>query len=902
MLTPGSPDISSLSVLVTWNISQSVPEINLVNESVGANLANVSYAFLVKSPSQTIIHDGNIATPDITGIWTEDTLDDPWPRPWNQIEWSGADYTIQIFAKDSVGNIYQYTIGQPICRPVGNVSASVTTYGKGVVSINLNCVNASAFFEDISNTSYKGLSGTETDSQLKVIYPDDETDTAPEPFIINPFSTAVVPVTYDSQNYEFVYFSIYNYEFPGGSFVKIKYYTKQRFSVLCNIDLCPLVCEYTKLLDKFERGDCQDMAETQRKIITINGKLQLCMIGKSQPMCGIDVPTLIEEIKVIGGFECDCCAPSGITPFNSASLGDYNFSIVTGGGDISGYPTVTGNNIQFTLFDKSYVFRMSPDVPTAAFTVVPTTAGYTKTYSLNVSLTILAADLATTIEANPDLVNAWSFLGGGAPTFIVDGKCIFESVPACDYTFTLAHIPIDSSYAILTSLTVNGVVLTPNFAFNEGNLAALQTYLNSLNAGTWTVSDPVSGTILIESENNGNTVSGINYAVSSTNYTASLNKVCGGYVPVTGNYAVQKIIDYLCTLDDTKIVTSEDYVICYIDPADNSRKTVTVASGEELVTFFTALLTAGCQTIQYVSSLSKLSCANIQALFPTTPSVLQATDYLLASKSSECARVFPTELFLAQLQLGAYNADVIAAFCAMVSLCAVGGVCQPYDVFNVEVETFDPACPAILDFGYTVDGTDLTITTISFANTPSTTQTITIEYKLSSDTSYTLYSSTVVVGTDGTVITTVHIIVVEGLTYNVRISDNCNSPADGIVKTITIPGETPFANIVFGWTSALDMTVTSADIEGDIPTLISGTGFPFNTDTHEYNTTNTGTLQTVNIYINSGVAGQKVRIVDSNGVEQCNGISSGAITTTFLNVAIDNVTPVNIFGEDGPCS
>ena len=811
MVTPNSPDISTLSVLVTWDISGSVPVINLVNNSTGVNLANVSYAFLVKSPSQTIIHDGNIATPDIVGVWSTHQLDDPWPRPFNQIEWSGADYTIQIFAKDSVGNIYQYTIGQPICRPAGNVNTSVTTYGKGFVNINLNCVNANAFFEDITNTSYKGLSGTQIDSQLKVLYPDDETDTAPQPFIINPFSTAVVPVTYDSQNYEFVYFSIYDYEFPDGSFVKIKYYTKQRFSVLCNIDLCPLVCEYTRLLDKFESGDCQDAAETQRKLILINGKLELCMIGKSQPMCGIDVPALIEEIKLIGGFECDCCAPSGIAPFNSANLADYNFQIITGGGDISGYPTVTGNNIQFTLFDKSYVFRMAPDVPTTAFTVVPTLAGYTKTYSLNVNMVTLAEDLATTIEGNPDLLNAWGFLSGANPVFVVDGKCIFESVPECHYTFTLAHIPTDTSYAILTSLTINGTVITPNFNFNEGNLSALQTYLNSLNAGTWTITDPISGTILIQSSTNPNTVSNMLYSVSTSNYVASLNKVCGSYVPVTGNYAVQKIIDYLCGITDAEVVTSEDYVICYIDPADGVKKTQTIAGGSELTTFIQALLLRGCNTINYVTTLNALTCNSIQSLFPLSPSIMQGSDFLLGTKDASCARIYPTELFLRMLQLGAYNADVLTAFCNMVTLCAGGQSCVPYNIFNVTVEPFDINCPAILDFTYNVSGTSLTITNILFANVPSSNQTVTVQYKLSTSPTYTLLSSTVTVHTDGVLPVPAVITVTSGSTYNIKVTDNCQSPADGIVKTITVAGAPiDITGAITKTTKSLTLTLNTA--------------------------------------------------------------------------------------------
>lgn len=791
MITPNSPDISTLSVIVTWDISGSTPLISLVNQSTGVNLANVSYAFLVKSPSSTIIHDGNIATPDITGVWSTDTLTDPWPRPFNQIEWSGADFSCQIFAKDSVGNIYQYTVFQSICRPAGNAPTSITTYGLGVVNITPNYNNASLFFENETNTSYKGLSGTQISSQLKVLYPDDETDTAPAPFVINNFSSAIVPVTYDSPNYEFVYQSVFTYDFGNGSIVKIKYYRKRTFPVNFNIDLCPLVCEYERLLQKIETGDCQDAAEANRKALLISGKLNIAMIAKLQPLCGIDLPAIIEEIKLIGGFTCDCCTPSGIAPFNSANLGDYNFQIVPGGGDINGYVTVTGNNIQFTLFDKSYVFKICDNQITTAFTVIPSTSGFTKTYCLNVNMTQLATDLATTIQNSADLINLWSFLGGETPLFIGDGKCIFQSVPECNYTFTLAHIPDDASFARLTSLTINGTVITPNFAFNSSNLSSFQAYLNSLNSGTWTISEPLSGTILIQSSNNQNTVANLLYSVISNNYVASLNKICGSYVPVTRNYVIQKIIDYLCGITDSEVKTSQDYVICYIDPISKTQKMGTVASGSELTNFILELLARGCDTINYVTSLSSLNCANIQDIFPLSPALMQSTDYLLGTKNGACARTFPTELFLTMLQLGAYNQEILNAFCNLGIICSTGKLCSPYTLFDVSVETFDSDCPAIIDFTYNVVGTTLTITALTFANTPSTIQTVSIYYKISTDANYTLYSATVTVNTNGTLVSPANITVIQGDTYNIKINDNCQSPPDGIIKTINIPSGGP---------------------------------------------------------------------------------------------------------------
>ncbi len=92
---------------------------------------------------------------------------------------------------------------------------------------------------------------------------------------------------------------------------------------------------------------------------------------------------------------------------------------------------------------------MADTVPTSAFTVIPSTTGYTKTYELNVNLTTLATDLLNTISSNQGLVNLFnSLVNITASNFqlIVDGDCIFQNSSSCDYTFQLAGIPASSTF------------------------------------------------------------------------------------------------------------------------------------------------------------------------------------------------------------------------------------------------------------------------------------------------------------------------------------------------------------------------------------------------------------------------------------------------------------------------
>lgn len=79
-----------------------------------------------------------------------------------------------------------------------------------------------------------------------------------------------------------------------------------------------------------------------------------------------------------------------------------------------------------------------------------------------------------------------------------------------------------------------------------------------------------------------------------------------------------------------------------------------------------------------------------------------------------------------------------------------------------------------------------TFTEIVFSTTPASIQSITVEYKIWSATSYTLVDATVDVNTDGTLVAP---LTIPGLTsgevYNIRSSNNCSSPIEYYVQTIT---------------------------------------------------------------------------------------------------------------------
>ena len=700
MVITGSPDISVLQLSVVFDISGLAPVVNITNLSQGSNLAGCTWWFNLTSPSGTPIHQGSLSQPDVTGAWATFAMTDQWPRPMNQIEWSGAPYSLSVTVQDSHGNQFtdsSYTAA--IQRPNGNISTSKNFYGIGNTNVQVICQQAAVYFEDITNTSYWGLSGTRLSSNLRVIYPLDLTYSIPTPFTAALNSPVLVPITYSAKGYQFLAQSFYQYQLSPFVALNIQYQNLQSFDVLCNIDLSPLICEVTNLIDSIENGSCADVQEATRKLTLINPKFALAVMGVMQPLTGVDVPSLVQDIIDIGGFSCDCCnAPTGIIPTTASIIDGYSFSVNPVCGDITGTVTMNNNNITFNLQDKSYVFNLNAAIPTTAFTITPSTSGCVKTYTLNVSMVQFGTDLANTILGNSGLVNLWNtiFSSSNNTQLVVDGKCIFTSSATYNYGFTLAGVPGNTTFALVTGIQKSSVIQGLNFSLNLTNLAAFQAYLNSLNIGVFTVTNPSGNNVLVSSTANPNVLSQLTYSISSTNFIASLTSTASGYAPISANQVVQNIINYLCGITDAQMVTSAPYTISYVDVTGTIQQ-ATIPAGTSLSAFISDLLTYGNETITNIGKSSSITCAALTEIFTPTPSPITGADFVYGTAGGGvCSQINYMDLFTYLLTTGQTNAAVKEAFCNFVESCGAGLVCAPYNYFNAIVTTYNSTCVQIV--------------------------------------------------------------------------------------------------------------------------------------------------------------------------------------------------------------
>ena len=722
MIISGSPDISSLAVRVTFDISGTTPSISLVNLSTGSHLQLCSWAFTAYSPSVTPIHLGDINDPDIdpsSSAWTTYVLSDTWPKnPYNsyQVEWSGAEYIFFVTVKDSIGNIYttQYTNSQKVSiAPPPNLSQDYLSYfGIASSNVSVQCNNGAVFFMDNTDFTYQGSGGTKLSSTLLVSYPLDNTGSRQADFNLINYSSALVPVTINSPNYQFIQSSIYDYDYGNDTHVKIRYQLSGTFGVWCGINLLPLVAVLTKYFYKIATNGFSDMASAQKRGVLILFEYAMIETGILQPLAGAcDIPEHIRNIENLTGFECfsECCnAQSGIIPQSGSSvIGGYNFIVNKLGGSISSASifTTNGNNITLNIGDVTYIVDITANSPAdiTALKVTPQTTGdgFTKYYYLEIDGQTLATELVPIIKNNAEIYNAWLLLFGNTNSSFkvaVDGACIFTTTNACDFTFGLSNIPASTTYALLNSIKIGSTAQPLNFAFNLTNLSALQSYLNGVGYGIFIVTNLGSGNIRITSSTNTNNITALNYKVANTIYTADLTRACTGYEQKEAQEVLQNMIYWMCTQNDTQIVTSETYTICYID-AQGVRQTTVIDAGQDLSVFIASLLEAGCTTIDYLlTSGGGVNCTNMVSLFPATTQKVDANTLLYGNKIG-CAGITAIELF--QYMLSLTDTKTKQLFCDFVTSCGAGLACESIS-FNLLVTPSDTACSSIVGINYTL--------------------------------------------------------------------------------------------------------------------------------------------------------------------------------------------------------
>lgn len=691
MLTPGSTYITDLKVKVLFDISLPTPVVKLINQSTGPDLPAVDMAFWLYGPNNQEIHVGDLNNPDAAGNFTEYTFDEPFPPFGNSIEWSGGPYRVVIKAKDPSFNEYTFSPEQKaeICRPKGNEFAG-KNYGEAKLDIESDCNKGELYVNDVTNYNYRGLPPNFVSKKITIIPPSDGDGNVPTPSEYIGYSKVLHVLTASGQGFTAIVVTVVEYSLGNNVFVRLKFIKTQAFNVNCNYDLCPLMCEYDKLVTKAEEKCDPALNE---KMILINAKLLAIYLAYSKPACGLNVGDMIEELKQFAGFSCDCsCSGIGINSSGTTN-GGWNFQFNTCG-DISANAAVNGQNVLLTINDKTYTFAIGATTSNA-FTWTTGVDGCTRIPTLHVSTSALSIAILNFIKSDVDATNLFNSIVNidfSQIKLLINGKCVLAT-NGCDYEATLVDVcdptDIPTPIGIFKHIKINGIVYAFNMAFSFTNLTPIQTILNALNKGNFVVSinqESIDYIITITSANNPNDIQEIVFEqVCGTDILVSIRymqieKTCGQPVLYSAQQIVQAIVDYLCAITAKQVTIDTAIPYCKPISGDNSAE---IMAGSSVHAGLTELAANQCDIVTYLLAIKTVNCANIKAIHPQLPAlqINLNTDGILGTKQGQCATIGWTEIAnaVSNIIFGGQT------FCQAVAACATP-VCGPVQNFVVTKE------------------------------------------------------------------------------------------------------------------------------------------------------------------------------------------------------------------------
>ena len=330
------------------------PTITLTNTSTGAHLNLCTWWIEVFTPNGIPIHQGSVTSPDITtNNWSTFVIPETWQTPFGaypgggQIEFScSVPYLATLYVKDSLGNIYSFSISQTICRPNGNTDLTLGNFGSASINVQVQCDNRRVKGIDKTNYAYQTLLGTPQDQEWTMTYPMDASGNLPTPATASNADYVLFGINYAGEGYGIYLNTFSTYIFPNGATIKIQYKSQSNqrtsFAVWCNISRCNLASEVNKLY-KLANVKCGQVEYPGLidKAVKVSLLLHALEMAIDEPLCGIDVPALIKDIEKLGEFNCNCCGNNGVNFGNAIPIPSNSGGCCPSSTPIWGYGTTS---------------------------------------------------------------------------------------------------------------------------------------------------------------------------------------------------------------------------------------------------------------------------------------------------------------------------------------------------------------------------------------------------------------------------------------------------------------------------------------------------------------------------------------------------------------------------------
>jgi len=743
----GSSNIASFGWSANFDIFNRRITFNLLPFTTGPGLGNTKVAFSAIDQDGIILAAINWAAPQIPNPGTTTS----WVLDLSNVNFPFLFQTYQIIGaiQDSGGTVYQTNpIFPNICQPNDLTDQG---YVPGIFEVIPDCVNSVLTVKERTVLTYNSLQPTSVSKSGVLNYP---TGTiAPVNFANTPFTNSVV---YTGQ-YSISCTTVATYAIGDDVYVLVSYITTNNsFPVTCANKMADVLCCITKVQQTAIRN-CNnaigDNAKQQLQDISL-----YVMNGLLKEISGQDSQFEVDYIKKYLACDCgqDSLTQSEFTPINPAVT-----SIVLNGvgGTTIPSPTITGNTKTYNIASNVYQV-VKGNTGDLAFTITTdTSVANTVKYVITFNYDVMAGEILTAISNDPALVsqlNALVSAAGGIQG--LNGSCVID-LTKTNYSLSQAI----TGSTIITNVVINGTTYNAPSNIFANNPSSVQTWLNSLSLGSFTVS-VTSGTLSILSNNNTNTISTMTF--TSPNVTVLFSAHNAQLVDV-----LQAIINYLCSLTDLSVALKNALTVCAFDYNGDIIPT-TYPSGTQQSAFNAALSNAICNLCNRINSLVSFTCTRLRGLFSDSPLAVfdNSGDRYLSVIGGACVTMTGRQQALGFIAAVNAFSDVKTAFCNIV--CTTPGSCPDISAINMSI----------------VSGS-IGIYGVTFTQAPIANQTAVLQFRVHGTTAWTLVTSNLGLFPNGNVSGTSPYLIPNmlspGTTYDVWIVNGCGG--SGFVGQITTP-------------------------------------------------------------------------------------------------------------------
>lgn len=715
----------------------------------GGNLNVLGISFQVKDASGVVYKDFDFSAPDIdpAASQTEYTFD------WSAYGLPfilGNTLIITGGIKDADATITHTPAAyKTICKPN---ELTESGYVPGKFQLLSDCVNNVLTVKEGTVLIYNKLLPTTVTKSGNLYYPTGAGVTVA--FTNTPFSNNLI-VTGQSR-IECTTVAIY--DLGDDIYVLVTYLTKANFDINCSNFLGDISCCLSNLQQTYLQH-CNDAIGENAKQQSYE-VLPSLVLGMLKQISGQDASKEVAFIKKT--LNCDCGVSSLVqnemTPTNPSVT---SIVLVGSCGNIIPDPAINGNTKTYTIPLKNYAIVKTNTLDLAFTLTTDTTDPCNVKYKIQFNYDVQAGYILTAIGENPALVSQLNSLitsSGEVNLSGLSADCI-----GIDLAVNLVLTQNVNSNTLVTTLVGAFDHSAPPNLFAT-NAVGIQTWLNTLSLGTFTVSYN-SGVLTILSLNNNNAVVALVFTNPDTTvYFQKTNK--------TIVQVLQAIIDYLCALTACQVALCQALTLYYFDYAGDL--TSVNFTGENSQNDYNVGLQNVINNLAArIDELTGITCAKIQAIFPDRPlsNVLRLYG---SNQDGDCTAFTQEQLGLAVVQSIESYPTVKNAFCA--------------------IECGTPAdCPDITDTSLAMSGTDIGFYGLTWNNAPGGVQTITLYYKLSSSPTWLVSTNALQILPNGNLVgNTPYLItgVTAGETYDVKAVNNCGGV--GFSKQITTPTGTVY--------------------------------------------------------------------------------------------------------------